>query len=1214
MRKKLAVLLGTGMGLCLAATLSAQTVNLPAGADSYIRSGNADHNWGQEDHLRVRGSERYRSLVRFDPAALAAAVGQGSLVSATLELSVDDVSGNWGGSGQTVDLHRLTAAWTEGGVTWNCAVDSSPGNNRTDCSSNWAGGAFEPAATDTLFVTRDLNGRVSLDVTADVASFLSGTPNFGWLLKKTDESGSSQIDFKSRERSPNSAPRLVLVVESATSDAVPPRLAITQPERSFVVNDPTPAIELSYSDGGSGVNLASLNVTVDGRAASCQAGPSSALCEPAPLGSGQHTISVSLADVAGNRATATARFQLVIGPALHTLTFPALGDTYIDQGKADRNFGGENELKLGKSPRRRSLAQFDGATLGSLAAGGTLVSAKLLVTVKENHGNWGRSGREVGAHRLNTAWTERGATWNCAVDSNPGNDRTDCNPGWNGGDFEAAASSTVTVTGRTRGTLELDVTADVAAVLAGGPHRGWLIKKEDEGSSGEMEFFSRERSRQHPPTLVVVINVPALDTTPPTIVASVAPAPNGAGWNRSAVTVSFTCTDSGSGVALCPDPVTLTTDGAAQVVSGTATDVAGNSASTSVTVNLDATAPAVLASADPAPNGAGWNRTAVTISFQCTDALSGVASCPQAQTVANEGAGQVVSGTATDVADNSASASVTVSLDSTPPALAITSPADGTTVSDPQVTLTGTVSDGLSGLASVTCNGGAASLAGGGFSCTVSLGPGPNGLQVVATDVAGNVSSASITVNQATGGDTTPPRISITAPASGSFVLEARPEVRVTLSDDTAIDFASLALTANGNPLAASCQTDGPDAARCTLGQDLADGTVALGATVADLAGNPASAAASFVVDTAGLGVAITSPTDGSVTTGDSVAVSGTASAGVASVVINGVPAPIAAGSFTATVPLREGINMVVALATKASGRTGTASIQVTRDIFAPIVRIDSPRQGFVSVNNTVAVTGLVNDIVPGGAEATVTVNGVAAGVGGGAFLLESLPLVRGPNTLEAVATDRAGNVGRHSIQVFYQPPVGARITLGSGNGQFGVVDNDVPQPLVATVVDDLGNPVAGRLVRFEVTRNNGLLRHGAGDSPVRELQAPTNGAGQASVIWTLGDTAGVGTNRVIASVVGAAGEVEFCATGLPRPAERILMTMGDNQRGVVGAPLTTPLEALVIDHGGNPIEGVTVTFTVEKGGGTLEGGPSVARTTGPDGLARAVLTLGREP
>ena len=172
-------------------------------------------------------------------------------------------------------------------------------------------------------------------------------------------------------------------------------------------------------------------------------------------------------------------------------------------------------------------------------------------------------------------------------------------------------------------------------------------------------------------------------STPPTITASVSPAPNAASWNNSNVTVSFTCTAGSSPIQNCSPPLAVSTEGANQVITGTATDTAGRSATTNVTVNLDKTPPTIAPSASPAPNADGWNHADVTVSFVCGDSLSGMGSCPAPATVSAEGAGQTISGTATDVAGNSASASASIKLDKTLPALSITSPANGATVTHP---------------------------------------------------------------------------------------------------------------------------------------------------------------------------------------------------------------------------------------------------------------------------------------------------------------------------------------------------------------------------------------------------------------------------------------------------------------------------------------------------------------------------------------------------
>jgi len=254
----------------------------------------------------------------------------------------------------------------------------------------------------------------------------------------------------------------------------------------------------------------------------------------------------------------------------------------------------------------------------------------------------------------------------------------------------------------------------------------------------------------------------SLDKTPPTIKASASPAPTAPGWNNSNVTVTFTCSDATSGVANCPVPQTVATEGANQVISGTAADSAGNTASASVKLNIDKTPPTLTATASPPPNANGWNNSNVAVSFACGDSLSSVANCPSPMTVSTEGANQLISGTATDNAGNSMSASVTVNIDKTPPALSIASPANGAIVSASAITVTGSASDGLSGISTVSCNGVAANLQTGSFSCPLTLNIGPNTINVQAADIAGNTTTQTETVTF-----TPPPLITLLSPSTG---------------------------------------------------------------------------------------------------------------------------------------------------------------------------------------------------------------------------------------------------------------------------------------------------------------------------------------------------------------------------------------------------------------------------------------------------------------
>lgn len=114
-----------------------------------------------------------------------------------------------------------------------------------------------------------------------------------------------------------------------------------------------------------------------------------------------------------------------------------------------------------------------------------------------------------------------------------------------------------------------------------------------------------------------------IDSDPPLITVWTSPAPNALGWNNSPVTIRFTCTDAGAGVAHCPDPISVTTEGPNQEVTATATDAVGNTATANVVVNLDMTPP-VVALESPA-DGARVAPGTIAASGTAADGLSGVA-------------------------------------------------------------------------------------------------------------------------------------------------------------------------------------------------------------------------------------------------------------------------------------------------------------------------------------------------------------------------------------------------------------------------------------------------------------------------------------------------------------------------------------------------------------------------------------------------------------
>jgi uncharacterized repeat protein (TIGR01451 family) len=256
----------------------------------------------------------------------------------------------------------------------------------------------------------------------------------------------------------------------------------------------------------------------------------------------------------------------------------------------------------------------------------------------------------------------------------------------------------------------------------------------------------------------------------------------------------------------------------------------------------DRTPPTISASVEPAANAAGWHAVAPLVSFDASDAESGIAFVTAPVRVETEGAGQVVTGTARDGAGNEATASVTVNVDTTAPALTVLAPASGSTVATSAVLLQGTAQDATSGLDAVTCNGAAATVSGTSFSCALTVAVGPNTVAVRATDRAGNTTESSVGLTLAppagpapsgpaapTGAD-----VSVTTSVSPSsagpgervtYTIVARnagPErataVVVTTALGSGFDFVSVSSSAG------SCSRTSP--VRCELGA-LAAGTSA---------------------------------------------------------------------------------------------------------------------------------------------------------------------------------------------------------------------------------------------------------------------------------------------------------------------------------------------------------------------------------------------------
>jgi flagellar hook assembly protein FlgD len=604
---------------------------------------------------------------------------------------------------------------------------------------------------------------------------------------------------------------------------------------------------------------------------------------------------------------------------------------------------------------------------------------------------------------------------------------------------------------------------------------------------------------------------PTIDATDDPVSGGTDAPVDGAGWHpNSEVTLELLNPDGSPVLDAAGNPVTVTVttdetgaftttiplpDGlAAGDYTVQASDATGNTATDTITViapTLDATDQPVAPGDDAPVTSGGWTpNTEITV--QLTDADGNPVGDPI--TVTTDADGSFPAGTTFPVPEGIAdgeytlvgtdpfgnTASDTLVVDATAPAVQITSPTPGEVTNDPTPTIEGTVDDPNATVdvvitdpttGAVVWEGPATVNPDGTWTATPDV-PLPDGdytVTATATDEAGNTSTdgpVGFTV------DTTAPAVDITSPTEGEVTNDATPTIEGTVEDPDSTVVVTITDPATGEVVFEGPATVNPDGTWTVDAPTLADGDYEVTATATDPAGNEATdGPVAFTVDTTAPVVDITSPADGSTTTDTTPTIEGTVDDPNATVdvvitddagnVVWEGPATVNPdGTWTATpdVPLPDGDYTITATATDEAGNTSTDQVGFTVDATAPAVDITSPTEGEVTNDATPTIEGTVDDpnatvdVVITDDAGNVVFEGPATVNPDGTWTVDAPTLADGDYTVEVTATDPAGNTSTDGPVGFTVDTVAPAVDITSPTE--GEVTNDAT-PTVEGTVDD---------------------------------------------------------------------------------------------------------------------------------------------------------------
>lgn len=195
-------------------------------SDTYVdnwSAATADEDYSSGSRLWVDDSSR--TLLRFDRAAIVAALDDGLLVRASLRLTVDKLSGNAG----TLRAYRMLQTWVSP-TTYACGTETNPGNATPDCATGteWDIDAVDPSdrpyvvePTYSLEVPAIVPSgtMLELDVTVDVVRAIAENSETAWIIYHEDDGGWLSLFSSENTKDPAYDPELVLSI--AEDDFLP---------------------------------------------------------------------------------------------------------------------------------------------------------------------------------------------------------------------------------------------------------------------------------------------------------------------------------------------------------------------------------------------------------------------------------------------------------------------------------------------------------------------------------------------------------------------------------------------------------------------------------------------------------------------------------------------------------------------------------------------------------------------------------------------------------------------------------------------------------------------------------------------------------------------------------------------------------------------------------------------------------------------------------